>query len=45
MIVKKYADRVEAGEITIEQVPSLWREKVREELKRREEIILEPVID
>lgn len=43
MIVKKYADKVEAGELTIEEVPSYWREKVREELERRKQVDLEPL--
>jgi hypothetical protein len=35
-MVKFYADRIEAGKKSIEQVPSLWRAKVQEELERRE---------
>ena len=34
-MVKFYADRIEAGKKTIEQVPTLWRAKVQEELNRR----------
>lgn len=34
-MVAFYANRIEAGKKTIEQVPVLWRAKVQEELDRR----------
>ena len=34
-MVKVYADLVEAGERTIDQVPTKWRAAVEEELRRR----------
>ena len=34
-MVNFYANRIEAGKKTIEQVPVLWRQKVVEELERR----------
>lgn len=34
-MVNFYANRIEAGKKTIDQVPILWRQKVQEELDRR----------
>lgn len=42
-IANKYADKVEAREMSLEQVPTLWREKVRLELEKRQQVELEPV--
>lgn len=39
-MVKLYADRIEAGKMKIEEVPSYWREDVRLELERRQQIEL-----
>ncbi len=33
-MVKIYVRRIRAGEMTLEQVPLLWREAVREELEK-----------
>ena len=32
-MVQFYVRRIQAGKMTIDQVPSLWREKVREALE------------
>ena len=42
-IVNRYADKVEAREITVDQVPKLWRAKVVEELEHRQQVELVPV--
>ena len=42
-IANKYADKVEAGKMNLEDVPKLWREKVRLELEKRQQVELEPV--
>ena len=44
-IANKYADKVEAGEMALEDVPKLWREKVRLELEKRQQVELEPVVE
>lgn len=33
-MVAFYVDKIKNGEITIEQVPTLWREKVQAELDK-----------
>ena len=42
-MVNLYANRIEAGKMTLEEVPTLWREKVRLELEKRQQVELEPV--
>lgn len=42
-MVNLYANRIEAWKMTLEEVPTLWREKVRLELEKRQQVELEPV--
>lgn len=42
-MVNLYANRIEAGKMTLDEVPSLWREKVRLELEKRQQVELELV--
>lgn len=39
-MVNFYANRIEAGKMTLEEVPNYWREDVRLELERRSHIDL-----
>ena len=42
-MVNLYTNRIEAEKMTLEQVPTLWREKVRLELEVRQQVELTPV--